>query len=212
MWGRKYLKDKVYQTSQWLELIISFVIVCAIIFYTVLLVLEFKDIVLGKSAMTELTEFINMGFGLVIGIEFVKMLCKHSPMIIVEVLMFAVARQMIVEHSTPLQNLCSIACIAMLFAIRRFLFFPYDATERMEFPAWESMEKINRVMHVHVPIDKPEDTLYDVFHKHCTAEKIVKGTCVYFQECALRVTKIMDDEVMQIEVIRSAQADLIHDI
>ncbi len=40
-----------------------------------------------------------IAFNLVICIEFVKMLCKHTPDTLVEVMMFAIARQMIVEHT-----------------------------------------------------------------------------------------------------------------
>lgn len=87
MGRRRYLKDKVYQFSQWLELMISIIIIVAILFYTAVLVFELKELLVGSPVdIEDLTGFINMGFGLVIGIEFIKMLCKHSPAIIVEVL------------------------------------------------------------------------------------------------------------------------------
>lgn len=124
---RAFLKDRVYQTGQWLELVISILIVIAIIFYAFVLAVELFHVIMGTPAkIEELNEFINLAFSLVIGIEFIKMLCKHSPAIVLEVLMFAVARQMIVEHMSPVQNLISIAGIALLFAIRRYLLFDKD--------------------------------------------------------------------------------------
>lgn len=204
MGRRRYLKDKVYQFSQWIELIISIIIIAAIVFYAGILVLELKDLVLGRPIdIEDLNGFINLGFGLVIGIEFIKMLCKHSPAIIVEVLMFAVARQMIVEHTTPIENMISIGCIALLFAIRRFLFFSYDDAEHMTFSPKEPVQKINELMHVNIPIDNPKDTLYDVFCKYCTAEQIRKGICVYFHGCALRVAKVVKGTIVEIEVVQS---------
>ena len=49
--------------------------------------------------------FLAKALNLVVGIEFVKMLCKHTPETLVEVLMFATARQMVVEHLDTWQTL-----------------------------------------------------------------------------------------------------------
>lgn len=51
---------------------------------------------------------------LAIGIEFVKMLCTHTPGTIIEVLLFATSRQMIVEHLNGTETLLGIAAIAGL--------------------------------------------------------------------------------------------------
>ncbi|MCI5952014.1 MAG: RNA recognition motif domain-containing protein [Anaerostipes sp.] len=209
MGRRRYLKDKVYQFSQWLELMISIIIIVAILFYTAVLVFELKELLVGSPVdIEDLTGFINMGFGLVIGIEFIKMLCKHSPAIIVEVLIFAVARQMIVEHTTPVQNMVSIGCIAILFAIRRFLFFPYDDVEHMTFSPKEPVRKVNELMNVNLPFDNKDDTLYDVFCKYSTSEQIRKGVCVYFDGCALRVARMVKDIIVEIEVVRSQKTGI----
>lgn len=49
------------------------------------------------------------------------MLAKHTPGSAIEVLLFAIARQMVVEHTSPLENLIGIVTIALIFAIRKFL-------------------------------------------------------------------------------------------
>lgn len=56
-----------------------------------------------------------------VGVEFVKMLCLHSTQAVVEVLMFAAVRQMVVEHMEPMQTLIGVIAIAVLFAIRKYL-------------------------------------------------------------------------------------------
>lgn len=40
---------------------------------------------------------------LAIALEFVKMLCKHTPSAVIDVLLFAIARQMVVEHTSTLE-------------------------------------------------------------------------------------------------------------
>ena len=58
---------------------------------------------------------------LVVGLEFVRMLLDMTPANTLEVLIVAIARQIILTHDSPWSNVASVLCIAGLFAIRRFL-------------------------------------------------------------------------------------------
>ena len=63
-------------------------------------------------------------FDLVIGVELLKMFCRHDIDSIVEVLLFSVARQMVIEHLAIKEALIGCIAVAILFAVRRFLFVP----------------------------------------------------------------------------------------
>ena len=63
-------------------------------------------------------------FTRVIGVESLKMIYKHSPGSAIEVLLYAIARELIVKETTPLENLIGIISIAILFAVRKYLFVP----------------------------------------------------------------------------------------
>lgn len=69
-----------------------------------------------------LIEFLTYMFNIVIGIEILKMFCRHDLDSVVEVLLFAVARQMIIEHTSMVENLIGVIAIAVLFCTRKFLF------------------------------------------------------------------------------------------
>lgn len=58
---------------------------------------------------------------ILVGLEFVKMLIDMTPANTLEVLIVAIARQVIVSHENPLSNVACVLCIAGLFATRRFL-------------------------------------------------------------------------------------------
>ena len=58
---------------------------------------------------------------IVVGLEFVRMLIDLTPANTIEVLIVAIARQVILYHEDPLSNLACVACIAGLFATRHFL-------------------------------------------------------------------------------------------
>ena len=61
---------------------------------------------------------------LVIGVELLKMFCRHDIDSIVEVLLFSVARQMVIDHLAIKEALIGCVAVAILFAVRRFLFVP----------------------------------------------------------------------------------------
>ena len=58
---------------------------------------------------------------IVVGLEFVRMLIDMTPGNTLEVLIVAIARQVIVSHDDPISNICCVVCIAGLFATRHFL-------------------------------------------------------------------------------------------
>lgn len=68
---------------------------------------------------------------IVVGLEFVRMLIDATPANILEVLIIAITRHVILEHDDPWSLVCCIACIAALFAIRRFLIHRSELQEEM---------------------------------------------------------------------------------
>lgn len=63
---------------------------------------------------------------IVVGLEFVRMLINLTPGNTIEVLIVAIARQVIVNHDDPLSNIACVVCIGGLFAIRRYLISKKD--------------------------------------------------------------------------------------
>ena len=69
----------------------------------------------------DIKDVLSAGFILVIGIELTKMLIKHTPESIIDVLLFTIARYMVMYHERMLDLLLGVAAIAGLFAIKMFL-------------------------------------------------------------------------------------------
>ena len=83
----------------------------------------------GSSA--DVTGFLHEVLTIVVGLEFVRMLIDTTPASILEVLAVAITRHVILSHDDPVSNLLSVAYIAGLFAIRRFLFRRGELKEEM---------------------------------------------------------------------------------
>ena len=59
------------------------------------------------------------------------MLIDMTPANTLEVLIVAIARQVIVSHEDPISNVCCVLCIAGLFATRHFLIPKNEMTIEM---------------------------------------------------------------------------------
>ena len=68
---------------------------------------------------------------IVVGLEFVRMLIDTTPANILEVLTVAITRHVVLSHDDYWSNLACVACIAGLFAIRRFLIRRHELKEEM---------------------------------------------------------------------------------
>ena len=123
-----YLKIKIpntiYRIAQLLEILVSFLVIVAILFSFATIFHQLGILSSDPSNADGLQAFLSTAFTVVIGIEFLKMLSRHNLSSVVEVLLFAISRQMIIEHTTPMENLLMVAAIAALFLIRKFLFIP----------------------------------------------------------------------------------------
>ena len=76
------------------------------------------------SNEVEIRTFLERSLDIVIGIEFIKMLAKHSPGSSLEVLLYAIARHLVVGHDSALENLLSVGAIALIFIVRKYFFVP----------------------------------------------------------------------------------------
>lgn len=118
---RKHFNEGIYNVARYTEIVLSIVILVVIALAGIRLIYAITETSLIDMDIDFFTEFLANALSLVVGVEFVKMLCRHSAQTVVEVLMFATARQMVVEHMAPTQTLIGVIAIAILFAIRKFL-------------------------------------------------------------------------------------------
>ena len=126
---RKKLQDKMFEASYLFELFISVIVGIAIVIFAVRLCVDTVAASVFSKSADDLVRILDDAIILAIGAELIKMLCKHTPETIIEVLAFALARQLIVGHAAPLENLITIVAIAVLFAVRRFLLQRHDMVE-----------------------------------------------------------------------------------
>ena len=75
----------------------------------------------GSAYFADVNHMLHNLLTIVVGMEFVRMLIDTTPANILEVLTVAITRHVVLSHDDYWSNVACIACIAGLFAIRRYL-------------------------------------------------------------------------------------------
>lgn len=141
--SRAELRNRIISTATLLEILLSGLVLIGLLLSMVPL-LKWMPGLLFDGNDAEVSIFLQRALDIVIGIEFIKMLAKHSPGSALEVLLYAIARHMIVGHESAVENFISVASIALIFFVRKFLFVPaFGATMPggRKAPDIEEMEK-----------------------------------------------------------------------
>lgn len=120
---KRVFRDQIAEAAGLLEVLLSGIVLVGLLFSIVPLLKWMPGLIVDGNEV-EVYEFLTRALDIVIGIEFIKMLAKHSPGSVLEVLLYAIARHMIVGHEDAVQNLVSVVAIALIFIIRRFFFVP----------------------------------------------------------------------------------------
>ena len=121
--SRKALRSYIIQAATLLEIVLSGLVLIGLLLSFIPL-LKWMPGLLFDGNDVEIRGFLERALDIVIGVEFIKMLAKHSPGSSLEVLLYAIARHMIVGHEDAVQNLVSVGAIALICIIRKYFFVP----------------------------------------------------------------------------------------
>lgn len=149
-------------------------------------------------------DLLDTCFNLIIGVELIRMMYQHTPDTVFEVLLFAIARHIIMDHSSIWSSLVGVCAIAVLFATRKYLFCEFDITDEFVFRASTKIHTVNKIIHVNLP-HQPGETLLDLitakFEEYDTETGV--GACVYIGDVGLRVAKMHEGKISRIEIIHA---------
>ena len=121
---RERVQSILHEVAFYLELIAALLVVVLIVFQTVGLAIDMFSDVGRLTDSDQFTHFLELALNIVVGIEFLKMLCRHNMDAVIEVLLFTLARHLIVTQHSMVEGLLCIVAIAILFVVRKYLFVP----------------------------------------------------------------------------------------
>lgn len=123
---RRSIKNHAF--AEWLELLTEVLEIAVAIIVLIGFIISVIPLVKDMSGLLDNSNdytfhvFLEHAFNLVIGIEFIRMLIKHTPGSALDVLLFAIARHMVLDGTNGFELLMGVASIAGIFAIRKYLY------------------------------------------------------------------------------------------
>jgi len=112
--------QRLGSVANYFEVVIAVIILVIVAIRAVEIVAEVFGLNLSILQLS-FERILSMTLALVIGVEFTKMLFKHTPESVLDVLLFAIARQVVMYHERTMDLLFGIVAIAGLFAIKKYL-------------------------------------------------------------------------------------------
>jgi len=113
---KEYLDKITYSV----EIAIALLLLIVVLIRFIEIAFELAGVQVAILAM-DFQRVLSISLTLVICVEFIKMLYKHTPETVIDVLLFAIARQIVIYHERTVEMLIGVVAIIGLFAAKKFL-------------------------------------------------------------------------------------------
>ncbi|MCD8116899.1 MAG: transporter [Oscillospiraceae bacterium] len=193
-----------------LEFVIAMILAVGIILLSIRLIASMVNIP-DLETWPNYDDLLETCFNLIIGVELIRMMYYHTSNTVFEVLLFAIARQIIVDHTSTWTSLIGVCTIAVLFATRKFLFCEFGDKDETVFRAGMKVKAANRLLGVNIP-HQEGDTLLDTLERECNRRElpIAVGTSIDLDDCQMRILRAGNGKVTRVEIIRSLSSQDVH--
>lgn len=117
-----FVENKVGKIIKWIEVVLAIMIILAVL-------LSGKDLIniIYKVYITEAVssynvfqKFLSHVLLLVVGLELALMLIKHTPANVLEVMLYAIARKMLIYTNTTTDILIGVIALGLIFIIDKY--------------------------------------------------------------------------------------------
>ena len=164
------IQHVIYRLTILFEIVLACILLAAIGISIIGVVANTDVSALFNDALTEasaMQRYLSIVSTIVLCVEFVSMLCTHTVDSVVEVVLMAIARQIIVAHPAAFETLLMVLAIVLLFVIRKYLFV--DAIDSRHNHSHSLLRELFR------SIKGEENKLAEEYVKERTAEKLARA-------------------------------------
>ena len=196
-----------------LEAILAFLLALGVVIGSVDILRYFKIIYITPPMETfsVMQTFLGHILTLVIGLELVVMLVRHTPSSVIEVLLYAIARKMIIESKSMFDILLGIIAIGGLFFINK-VFDPARnfVTENIVNPA-TLVKDLNKRLQISIPTDLG-NTIGGVVANLCeeSGEKLEEGKRLEVADAEITILSMDSELIRELKVIKREDKDDSH--
>ena len=207
------IKNKIRKilssVASYLELLVATMIVFSVALAAVAL---FSDLYIYGTSLfdKEKAELLyntifSTAIHIVIGVEMIKMIVKHTPASVLEVLLFVISKRVVAETEFgSIDMLICVLAIAVIFAIKKFLHYDtYSTKDGTTFPGNTKLNDIEDLMNINLPSSIGE-TIGEVVvgELHRLERPVAIGETVNLKDALCRIHSMEDGEIKKIEVVK----------
>lgn len=205
----KYKLRKLLSTiASYIELLVAFIIIISVVLASADLIFDLGQygvhIFDNKEFSITYSAVFSSAIVIVIGIEMVKMIVKHTPASVLEVLLFVIAKRVVADSEFgSLDMLLCVLAIAVIFAIKKFLHFDsYKSKDGFTFSGDTKISDIEELLGISLPRNIGE-TVGEVIsgELHRLERRITEGEEIAFNYAIFRVHSMEDGEIKKVEVV-----------
>lgn len=205
---RNKLRKILSSVAGYLELLVAAMIVISVVLATLALTFDLYEysshLAEKETAALLYNAIFSTAIHIVIGIEMIKMIVKHTPASVLEVLLFVIAKRVVAETEFgSLDMLLCVLAIAVIFAIKKFLHYDtYSTKDGMTFPSDTKLHDIEDLMNINLPRALGETIGAVVIGELRRLERrIAVGETVNLNDALCRIHSMENDEIKKIEIV-----------
>ncbi len=202
--SKQGMRSRIGLGASFVEIYLTGIILIGVVFFSFDIVAELVEIVRAFPDFEfSIRDFLSHILSLIIAIEFIKMLTKHTPGSAIEVLLFAIARNIIINEGSMLDSLIGVVAIAVLFAVR--FYFSNTAvigdTNGSVVSGGMTMQEFNNLFKLDIDISRGytvAGAIYNIAKEN--REEIVPGYVVELENRKFEVYSMDANLIQQVKV------------
>lgn len=200
---KQFLRNHISRSASYFEIILSIFILFAVFlvaFEAVVSLIGTVDEFFHGEYVFKIHGFMVTIFELIIAVEFVKMISKHTPESTIEVLLFVIARKIVIDEPGYVEILLGVLAIAALFLVKRYLTRP-TKLDGCILEGKSSLKEVNRVLGTHFSTLDGGNTLADLLQKKLDRDDkpLFVGQEIDLQNHLFRIYSIKDQQIDAVE-------------
>ncbi len=192
----------------YIELLVAFIIILSVILASADLIFDLGQYGVHLFDNNEFSITYSAIFSsaivIVIGIEMIKMIVKHTPASVLEVLLFVIAKRVVSDSKFgSVDMLLCVVAIAIIFAIKKFLHFDgYKTKDGFTFTGETKISDIEDLLHINLPSSLGDTVNEVVGGEFKRLERtMAEGEEIIFSDAVFRIHSMENGDIKKIEVV-----------
>ncbi|MDD2534120.1 MAG: phosphate-starvation-inducible PsiE family protein [Eubacteriales bacterium] len=202
---KQYLRNRISRSASYFEILLSILILLAVVIVAIEVVVNLYasvGLLIQGQYDFDIHTYLGVIFELIIAVEFVKMISKHTPESTIEVLLFVIARKIVIDEPRYNEILLGVAAIAALFIVKKYL-IQKSNPDACILEGRTLLKEANAILGTHFAVEDGGLSVRDVIMNALSREEkqLFVGQEINLQNYQFRIYSLKNNEIDAIEAL-----------